>query len=180
MVKDDDEETWKREKGTKGPKDLSIMVSKIVLSISNKESQRHMETKTDSKPQRSPMGPLPASASAHVGASFCPQTAVCTAKPIFLVTLKKPSPFLKERRGRFSFCFCFALFQPVKCALCTSFSWKCKHTLVYRDRQKYASQALWIWGEKIAFSSLLQAEERNFFTSYSRNQWEVINPSPVL
>ena len=44
----------------------------------------------------------------------------------------------------------------------------------------YFPMVAWIWGEIIAFSSLLQAGERNFFTSYLRNQWEVINPCPVL
>ena len=32
---------------------------------------------------------------------------------------------------------------------------------------------------EIAFFCLQQAGERNFFTSYSRNRWKVINPSPV-
>ena len=33
--------------------------------------------------------------------------------------------------------------------------------------------------EKIAFSGLLQARQHNFFTSYLRNQWEVIFSAPV-
>ena len=40
---------------------------------------------------------------------------------------------------------------------------------LYRNGLKYASQVLWIWDEKIAFSCLMQVGERNFFTSYSRN-----------
>ena len=33
---------------------------------------------------------------------------------------------------------------------------------------------------KFAFPCLQQAWERNFFTSFSCNRWEVINPSPVV
>ena len=43
----------------------------------------------------------------------------------------------------------------------------------------YFPSVAWIWGEKIAFSSLLQAGEHNFITIDSRNRWKVINPSPV-
>ena len=49
----------------------------------------------------------------------------------------------------------------------------------YRDRQKYASQVLRIWGETIAFSYLLQAEERNLLSSISQNQGPVDLPIPV-
>ena len=50
---------------------------------------------------------------------------------------------------------------------------------LYWRRKYYLPMVAWTWGGKIAFSSLLQAEQRNFFTSYSRNRREVIFPAPV-
>ena len=52
--------------------------------------------------------------------------------------------------------------------------------MIYWGRKYYFPSVAWIRGEKIAFSCLQQAGERNFLTSYSHNQWDVINPSPVL
>ena len=40
---------------------------------------------------------------------------------------------------------------------------------MYRARLKNGPQVPWMWGEKIAYSCLQQAEECNFFSSHSRN-----------
>ena len=40
---------------------------------------------------------------------------------------------------------------------------------VYRDALKGEPQVQWIWGEKVALSSLQQARERSFSSSYSGN-----------
>ena len=50
----------------------------------------------------------------------------------------------------------------------------------YRDRQIHKPQVPRIRGEKVAFSCLQQAEERTFFTSFSRNLGFVYLPIPVL
>ena len=50
----------------------------------------------------------------------------------------------------------------------------------YRDRQIHKPQVPRKRGEKLALSCLQQAEERNFFTSFSRNLGFVDLPIPVL
>ena len=49
----------------------------------------------------------------------------------------------------------------------------------YRDRQIHKPQVPRKWGEKIAFICLLQAWERKFLSSYSRNLGPVDMPIPV-
>ena len=50
---------------------------------------------------------------------------------------------------------------------------------LYRVRQIHKPQVLWKWSEKVAFFCLLQAGERNFLFSYSRNLGFVDLPIPV-
>ena len=50
---------------------------------------------------------------------------------------------------------------------------------IYSDQQKYSSQVLWIWGDKIAFC-LQQAGKHNFSSSHSRNLGSTFLAIPVL
>ena len=50
---------------------------------------------------------------------------------------------------------------------------------IYWGQKYYFPPVACIWGEKIAFSCLQQAEERNFFTSFSQNLGFVDLPIPV-
>ena len=50
----------------------------------------------------------------------------------------------------------------------------------YRGGLKYGPQVRWKWGEKVAFSCLLQAWEHNFFTSFSPNLGTILEPTPVV
>ena len=55
------------------------------------------------------------------------------------------------------------------------FSWSS-----YRDVLKGGPQVLWIWGEKVAFSCLLQAGERNFSSHIHRTWGPPFRPSLYL